>query len=127
MFRALRGRRKALLLAVLLPALASCAGGARKKKGPPAASLPTWLGEVVLVDEEFRFALLDTGGARIPPDTLLVSYSGQQPSAKLMASRDARPPYLVADVASGMPHKGDRIALNEERPPRAVPAATPAP
>lgn len=118
--------RLLLALAVLGPLLTACA--ARKKSdAPPAATLPTWLGEVVMVDAERRFVLVDTGaGTRIPPDTLLQAYTGLQPSAKLSASADARPPFLVADIVAGAPRAGDRIVLDEARPPRAVPVASPA-
>lgn len=95
----------------------------KKKPDVPEATLPTWLGRIVMVDEGHRFALVDTGApVRLAPGTKLLSFREQSRSASLAVTAENRPPYLAVDITDGLPSTGDQVALDESVAPEALPA-----
>ena len=119
-FRAVAAR---LVAALVLPlALGGCGLLWKKKPPVPEATLPAWVGRVVMVDADNRFALLDTGApAQIAPGTKLLAFREQRRTATLTATADSRPPYMAADIAEGLPSTGDQVALDETHPPQESP------
>lgn len=102
--------------------------GAAKKPDAPSATLPTWVGTVVMVDAEHGFVLVDTGApAQVSPAAKLIAFRDQRSTASLAATTESRPPYLALEITDGMPSIGDQVALDEGRPaPEAKPAEKPA-
>jgi hypothetical protein len=91
---------------------------------------PIAVGRVALVNAGEHFALIEANLAQPPAaGTTLRIYSGGAVSVELRATGVRRRPFLVADLVSGMPEKGDlvmQLPANESTPPRAT-AVTPAP
>jgi len=116
--------------AVLLLALAcqgcTLLGWGRKKEEVPEASLPAWLGRVVMVDEAHGFVLVDTGAPMtLEPGATVLTFREKSPTGSLRVTKEARPPYIALEIIEGAPAIGDQAALDESRAPE--PAATPAP
>lgn len=102
--------------------LAGC--GLLFKKQPDAqeATLPTWIGRVVMVDATHRFALVETSlPPRLEPDARLMAFRDRRVSATLAVTPEKRPPYLAVNILSGMPAMGDTVALDESRPAEDLP------
>lgn len=109
---------------LMLVALLSAGCGMFSKKEPeaPGATLPTWLGRVVMVDAAHRFALVDTGApVQLSPGAKLLAFRDQRKTASLLATTDSKPPFLALEITEGMPSTGDQVALDESRPPEALP------
>lgn len=104
---------------------ALCAGcGLLPKKQPeaPEATLPTWIGRVVMVDAAHRFALVETSlPPRLEPDARLLAFRDRRVTAGLAVTPENRPPYLAVNILSGMPASGDTVALDESRPAEDLP------
>jgi hypothetical protein len=101
----------------------------RKRKAPPAHDTrPLRLGQVALVNEAEHFALIETFSSAPPAvGTILRIYRGDAVTAELRATSVRRKPFLVADLVSGAPAKGDEVFQPRgENPqsPRAEPALT---
>lgn len=109
-----------LLRALLLASAALAAGcGLFPKKPPeaPEATLPTWIGRVVMVDAAHRFALVETSlPPRLAPDARLLAFRESRVTATLTVTPENRPPYLAVTISEGMPATGDTVALDESRP-----------
>ncbi len=102
-----------VLLAMLL---ASC-GLLPKKDQPPAATLPTWVGSIVMVDQPNRFVLVESSsGARPSPGQVFLSFGTVGRTASLRATEENRPPFAALEILEGAPAVGDRVALDESRP-----------
>ena len=98
-------------------------GLVKKKPEAPEATLPSWLGRVVMVDVENHFALVDTGAPlRLPPGQKLLAFRDKQRTAVLETTSENRPPFLAVNFLDGMPAVDDQVAVDESRPPQAVPA-----
>jgi hypothetical protein len=96
--------------------------GKKEKEEAPEATLPTWLGLVVMVDPAHRFALVDTGGpVRLDPGSRVLAFRDQRRTASLVVTPESKPPFLALEIADGMPATGDQVALDESLPPRAEP------
>lgn len=102
--------------------------GSAKKPEVPSATLPTWVGTVVMVDAEHGFVLVDTGAPiQLQPGAKLIAFRDQRSTASLAATTEVRPPYLALEIKGGMPSIGDQVALDEGRPaPEAKPDERPA-
>lgn len=114
---------KCLVSALILLLLAGGPGCAVLKKHhptPPAAAAPTpapvvkqagrQVGVVVLVNEDERFVLIDTGNLPAPAaGSALKTFSAGAESGVVSVGAVARHPFVVADIASGAPHKGDQV------------------
>ncbi len=149
-----RGAKRFCLLA-FFSGLAACArhpykGSERAASVPNAAttgataSIPKAgsasgerLGTVQVIGTGQRFVLIRTptwqSGSTLVDGQALICRAGGNVTATLRVSRERRPPFVVADVASGEPHVGDDVLI-DTAPGRATipgpvvsPAATPAP
>jgi hypothetical protein len=97
--------------------LAGCGLLFKKPPAAPEATLPTWIGRVVMVDAAHRFALLETTlSAGLEPDARLLAFRDRRVTAGLAVTPESRPPYLAVAIVSGMPAAGDTVALDESRP-----------
>jgi hypothetical protein len=131
--------RRALIYAVFVAALAVAPGCSwlpktpkwaegwfglvKKKPEAPEATLPTWMGRVVMVDAENRFALVDTGAPlKIPAGQKLLAFREKQRTAVLETTSEIRPPFLAVKLVEGVPALDDQVALDESRAPEALPA-----
>ncbi|MEI7863911.1 MAG: hypothetical protein WCI38_00965 [Chthoniobacterales bacterium] len=89
----------------------------------PEATLPTWIGRVVMVDTDHRFALVDTGAPlKLSAGQKMIAFRDRQRTSSLVVTPDNRPPFLAAEISDGEPALGDQVALDESRPPEALPA-----
>lgn len=102
-FRILPGRL--FWVAVCLLASAGCA--TKPRAVTPAHRV---VGTVMLVNESQGFALIDTGTHYSPVmGQALKSFSGGVETAVLTLSKERRPPFIIADIVKGLPHKGDQV------------------
>jgi hypothetical protein len=98
-------------------------GLVKKKADAPEATLPTWIGRVVMVDTENRFALVDTGApVRLPTGQKLLAFRERQRTALLETTGETRPPFLAVQMVEGVPAIDDQVAVDESRPPEALPS-----
>jgi len=107
------------LVALLAAAGLTGCGLWPKKPGDdiPEATLPMWVGRVVMVDAAHRFALIETvGPVRLQPGARLLAFRDAGRTAVLELTSESRPPYLAADLLEGTPALDDRVALDESRP-----------
>jgi hypothetical protein len=114
-----------LVLAAALAGLAGCAHFGPKKPEVPEATLPTWVGRVVMVDTVHRFVLVDAGSGSAPAAGRdVVTLRDKRQTALLRVTAEARPPYIAMDIVEGEPALGDQAALEEGRePPTDAPVA----
>lgn len=106
----------ALLAAVVLLAAPGCALFG-KKKPVPEATLPAWVGRVVMVDTTHGFALVDTG-LPVPPPAVgasVITFRDEHRTSVLRVTGDSRPPYLALEIVEGVPALDDKAVLDEER------------
>jgi hypothetical protein len=109
----------ALLLLALACQGCSLVGWGRKEEEVPEASLPSWLGRVVMVDEAHGFVLIDTGAAMtLEPGAVVLTFREQSRTASLRVTKEARPPYIALEIVEGSPAIGDQAALDESRSPQ---------
>lgn len=81
-----------------------------KKKTPPKAEAARAIGTIKLVNEEAGFVLIEaTSFQEASAGGMLVSIMNQKESATLKVSEMRNPPFLIADIISGKPTKGDRV------------------
>ena len=119
----MKSRLPVLVLAAALGGLAGCAHFGPKKPEVPEATLPTWVGRVVMVDAVHRFVLVDAGSGSAPAAGRdVVTLRDKRQTALLRVTAEARPPYIAMDIVEGEPALGDQAALEEGREP---PADTP--
>jgi len=98
-------------------------GLVKKKPEAPEATLPTWMGRVVMVDAENRFALVDTGAPiKLPAGQKLLAFREKQRTAVLETTSEIRPPFLAVKLIDGIPALDDQVALDESRAPEALPS-----
>lgn len=109
-----------LVLAAAIGGLAGCAHFGSKKPEVPEATLPTWVGRVVMVDTVHRFVLVDAGSSSAPAAGRdVVTLRDKRQTALLRVTAEARPPYIAMDIVEGEPALGDQAALEEGREPPA--------
>ena len=81
-----------------------------KKKMPPKAEAARSVGTIKLVNEEAGFVLIETTAFQdASSGGTLISIMDQRESATLKVSEMRNPPFLIADIVSGKPAKGDRV------------------
>lgn len=67
-------------------------------------------GIITLVNEDNHFVLIDGGYSSAPADGLkLKSFTDDAESGTLAVSPQHRRPFVIADITSGTPKKGDRV------------------
>ena len=107
--------RALLILCAALPA--GCGLLPKKQPEAPEATLPTWIGRVVMVDAAHRFALVETSlPPRLEPGARLLAFRERRVTAQLQVTPENRPPYLAVNIVDGLPAGGDTVALDESRP-----------
>lgn len=112
----MRVLRHSVFCLALVGALPACTLLGPKGSAIPEATLPTWLGRVVMVDEVHRFVLVDTGNRTVPAAGVKVfTLRDKQKTSSLRATGEARPPYLALEVLEGMPALDDQAVLDESR------------
>ncbi len=121
----MKSRLPVLVLASALVGLPGCAHFGPKKPEAPEATLPTWVGRVVMVDAVHRFVLVDAGSASAPAAGRdVVTLRDKRQTALLRVTAEERPPYIAMDIVEGEPALGDQAALEEGRePPEDTPVA----
>jgi len=117
-------RAPIFILPLVAVALSGCIPWLKKPKPEaPEASLPSWLGRVVMVDTTHRFVLLDTGAPMtLAPGAKVITYRDKQLTSTLQVTPESRPPYIALEILEGEPALDDQAVLDESRPP-----PTPAP
>ena len=104
---------KRLFQITALLCLCICAGCATKKPKKDDAKKPAvhrLVGTIVVVNEEERFVLIDTeSSSSSDVGTALKSFSNGAETGVLTVSPEHRPPFMIADIVSGTPHKGDQV------------------
>lgn len=110
-----------ILLAGAVGLLPACGWLGKKEDGPPEATLPAWIGRIVMVDAGHHFVLVE--GSLLPgaaPGAGLLAFREGRRTAVLRLTAENRPPYLAAVIAEGLPAIGDTVALDESRPPETL-------
>ncbi|MEO8043600.1 MAG: hypothetical protein ABI674_01730 [Spartobacteria bacterium] len=92
-------------------ALSGCAAARPKAPSPTAALKPRVVGEVVVVDEEKHFVLIDLqSNLYVPaPGTALSTRNTGGETAHLKASPEQKRPFIAADIVDGEPAVGDQV------------------
>jgi hypothetical protein len=104
--------RLILLLGVALLATNGCATRKRTAAQTPQPARVLLVGTVALVNSDSGFVLIDQGQQAAPTSgALLKTYSGGTESAVLVASDVRKRPFIIADIKSGAPQKGDRVFI----------------
>jgi hypothetical protein len=68
------------------------------------------VGPIVMVDSGQHFVLIDTDTSAPAEDgTALKSFSNGTETGVLTVSPERRPPFMIADIVSGAPQKGDQV------------------
>jgi hypothetical protein len=81
-----------------------------RKKEPPAASPPQWIGTIKLINERENYALIDSVSAmQMPAGETLNSVGETSESGTLRVTADRTPPFFIADIVTGKPRAGDRV------------------
>jgi hypothetical protein len=107
---------------VLLLAGSGCALFGPKEPEVPEATLPAWIGRVVMVDTTHRFVLVDTGvGMKLDAGTDVMTLRDKRRTGLLRVTDEVRPPYVAMQIVAGTPALGDQAAIDESRPEPAVP------
>lgn len=68
------------------------------------------VGTITLVNEEARFVLID--GGVLPPASAgaaLKCFSNGTETGVLTVSPERKPPFIIADIVKGAPHRGDEV------------------
>ena len=85
-----------------------------KKSEIPEATLPAWIGRVVMVDATHRFVLVDTGASAAPTaGTEVFTLRDKRKTSVLRVTGEARPPYVAMEILDGEPELGDQAAIDE--------------
>ena len=85
-----------------------------KKPEIPEATLPAWIGRVVMVDMTHRFVLVETGASAAPSTgTEVLTVRDKRKTSILRATGEARPPYVAMEILKGEPALGDQAAIDE--------------
>lgn len=96
-----------LLLLCALLFCTACASSKKKKVEPPAHRV---VGTIVTVNEQNHFVLIDAG-TNFPADkgVALKTFSNGKETGVLSVGEQRKPPFVIADIASGSPQKGDQV------------------
>jgi len=100
---------KRIGLLLCLVACTACALHKKKKSAP--MPLHQMVGNIVLVNDKLGFVLIDTGNAAIYPSKgqALKSFTNGHESGVLTVSPEHKPPFLIGDIVTGTPLKGDQV------------------
>jgi len=88
----------------------------------PEATLPAWIGRVVMVDTTHRFVLVDTGASAAPSaGAEVLTLRDKRKTSVLRVTGEARPPYVAMEILDGEPALGDQAAIDESGNAPALP------
>lgn len=105
---------------------AGCALFGTKKQDIPEATLPSWIGRVIMVETGHRFVLVDVGAGSGPAaGTAAMAYREKRRTAQLIVTKESRPPYIAMEVIEGGPALGDQVVADERVVPPAAPTTQP--
>jgi len=105
---------------------AGCALFGPKEPEIPEATLPSWIGRVIMIETEHRFVLVDVGpGAGPASGSAAMAYRDKRRTAQLVVTEESRPPYVAMEVLEGGPALGDQVVADERVDPPAAPAEQP--
>ena len=105
---------------------AGCALFGPKEAEIPEATLPSWIGRVIMVETEHRFVLVDAGAGGAPAaGTAAMAYRDKRRTAQLRVTEESRPPYIAMEIVEGGPALGDQVVADERVIPPAAPAEQP--
>ena len=94
-------------------ALAANLFKSRKPKDPTPverAKVPERVGQIVLLNEEARFVLVDLDAAALPEAGTALKVVRDGVEVGILALGDVRRrPFIVADIVKGEPQKGDLV------------------
>ena len=103
----------AVLVAVLFPGCALL----RKLMHKPPPAKPAgpkqeqFIGTIVLVNTDGAFVLIDNGSQPSPSKgTLAQSHAPDGSLAQLKVTEIRKRPFVIADIVTGTPHKGDPVS-----------------
>jgi len=126
----LRPLLRTFLLVAVLVGCAACGLLFPKKKQPAYTPHSLFIGTITLVNEAEHFVLIDNGTSPAPASGMVLkAYSGDTSSGELLASDLRRNPFIIADIRSGTPKKGDRVFYDvpKGQQPPGAPGSIPAP
>ena len=108
--------RLLLVLVIVTSLLPGCAlwhkfhdkrRAAERERIPKPAQL---IGTITLFNTDSAFALIDDGSRPSPSvGTMVQSRSADGSTAQLRVTEVRKRPFVVADIVSGTPHKGDEV------------------
>ena len=105
---------------------AGCALFGTKKQDIPEATLPSWIGRVIMVETGHRFVLVDVGAGSGPAaGTAAMDYREKRRTAQLIVTKESRPPYIAMEVIEGGPALGDQVVADERVVPPVAPTTQP--
>ena len=105
---------------------AGCALFGTKKQEIPEATLPSWIGRVIMVETGHRFVLVEVGAGSGPAaGTAAMAYREKRRTAQLIVTEESRPPYIAMEVIEGGPALGDQVVADESVVPPGAPADQP--
>ena len=105
---------------------AGCALFGTKKQDIPEATLPSWIGRVIMVETGHRFVLVDVGAGSDPAaGTAAMAYREKRRTAQLIVTKESRPPYIAMEVIEGGPALGDQVVADERVVPPVAPTTQP--
>ncbi len=98
-------------LLLLSLALSACATHRPRKKAAATALMaaPRLIGSVSLVNDDLRFALVDSPEMPIPGTALKTFSQAGQETAVLSVGKEQKRPFIIADIVKGEPHTGDQV------------------
>lgn len=126
-------------LILLFGVAALATNGCATRKPTATAQAPQtarvlFVGTIALVNSDSGFVLIDQGQQAAPTaGALLKTFSDSSESSVLVASDVRKRPFIIADIKSGTPQKGDRVFIPTIIPAPAAPevetpaVATPTP
>lgn len=85
----------------------------KKKKDEPRverATVPERVGEIVLLNQEAKFVLVDLNTGNVPPSGTALKVMRHGTEVGILALGDVRRrPFIVADIVSGEAQRGDVV------------------
>lgn len=113
------------LALVLLPGCSLLNVFKRKRPAKAEEAKPVQIGAITLVNSDDSFVLIDTGYRMSPAiSETLESRAPDGSTAQLRVTDIRKRPFVIADIVSGIPGKGDAVFQKKPAPPA---ASTPTP
>lgn len=111
---------RSILTGLACLALAACAHHPKPSDGSRKSSYTRMIGRVSLVNEERRFALIETAETPEAGAELQSASLKGQNKATLKATNQGTPPFIIADIVQGEPQAGDTVTQQIKPQPAPV-------